>query len=241
MERYDRQLRVPGFGLEGQARLRRASVMVVGVGGLGCPASMYLAAAGVGRLVLVDGEAVELSNLNRQVLHWSGDVGRLKVSSAAEKLRSLNPEVEVVEVSSKLDERNAAELVSEVDVVVDGLDNFRARFIVNEACVRASKPYVYAGVRGFEGRLMTILPGKGPCLRCLLPSDPPEPGVVPVLGATPGVVGALEAMEAIKLITGLGEPLAGRLLVFDGLSMSFQVVKVERRPGCPVCSGVSSA
>jgi len=239
LERYDRQLRIHGFGLEGQERLKRASVMVVGLGGLGCLASMYLAAAGVGRLVVIDGDFVELSNLNRQLLHWSGDVGKPKTSSAAVKLRQLNPEVEVVEVASRLDEGVARSLVEDVDVVVDGLDNYRSRLIINKACVESLKPYIYAGVRGFEGRVMTIVPGRGPCLRCLIPLDPPEPQDLPVLGATPGVAASLEAMEAVKLIVGLGEPLIGRLLVFNGLSMSFQTIKVERRPGCSVCGGLN--
>ncbi|MEM4699788.1 MAG: HesA/MoeB/ThiF family protein [Candidatus Nezhaarchaeales archaeon] len=238
MERYDRQLRIPGFGPEAQAKLRSSSVMVAGLGGLGCAAATYLAAAGVGRLVLVDHETVELSNLNRQVLHWTEDVGKLKVRSASEKLRKLNPEVEVEEVPLRIDEGNVQSLVAKVDLVLDGLDNFKTRFLINEACVRVLKPYIYAGVRGFEGRVMTIVPGKGPCLRCLVPSDPPEPATLPVLGAAPGIAALIEVMEVIKLITGMGEPLVGRLLVFDGLYMTFQEVRVEKRPDCPVCGSL---
>ncbi|MCX8204065.1 MAG: HesA/MoeB/ThiF family protein [Candidatus Nezhaarchaeota archaeon] len=240
MERYDRQIRIPGFGPGAQARLRSSSVMVVGLGGLGCAAAMYLAAAGIGRMLLVDAESVELSNLNRQVLHWTRDIGRLKVRSASEKLRELNPEVEIEELPFRLSKENVQGLVSKVGLVVDGLDNFKTRFLVNEACVRALKPYIYAGVQGFEGRVMTILPGKGPCLRCLIPSDPPEPSYTPVIGAAPGIAALIEVMEVVKLITGVGEPLIGRLLVFDGLYMTFQEVRVERRPDCPVCSSLSN-
>ncbi|RLF16165.1 MAG: adenylyltransferase [Thermoprotei archaeon] len=237
LERYDRQIRIPGFGVEGQAKLKNATVLVVGVGGLGSASSMYLAAAGVGKLIIVDSEAVELSNLNRQVLHWTKDLGRLKVDSAAEKLRQLNPEVKVEAVAARVDEDNVQGLVKEADVVVDGLDNFRTRFMVNEACVRLGKPFIYAGVRGFEGRLMTIVPGKGPCLRCLVPVDPKEPRPIPVFGATPAVMAALQVVETIKLLTGVGEALIGKLLVFNGLTMTFDHLLVERSPRCPTCRG----
>jgi molybdopterin/thiamine biosynthesis adenylyltransferase len=235
LERYDRQLRV--WGVEAQERLRRSTALVVGVGGLGSPVAMYLAAAGVGRLVLVDPEVVELSNLNRQVLHWTTDLGRAKVESAAEKLRKLNPHVEVVAVRRRIESlEDAVQLVREADVVVDCLDNWRTRFLINEACVRLGKPLVHAAVRGLYGQLMVVKPGEGPCLRCLVPEEPPQEERIPVAGPTPGVLGALEAMEAVKLLTGYGEPLVGKLLVYDGLHGSVDVIAVRKRENCPVCS-----
>jgi len=235
LERYDRQLRV--WGVEAQERLRRSTALVVGVGGLGSPVAMYLAAAGVGRLVLVDPEVVELSNLNRQVLHWTTDLGRAKVESAAEKLRRLNPHVEVVAVRRRIESlEDAVQLVREADVVVDCLDNWRTRFLINEACVRLGKPLVHAAVRGLYGQLMVVKPGEGPCLRCLVPEEPPQEERIPVAGPTPGALGALEAMEAVKLLTGYGEPLVGKLLVYDGLHGSVDVIAVRKRENCPVCS-----
>jgi molybdopterin/thiamine biosynthesis adenylyltransferase len=235
LERYDRQLRV--WGVEAQERLKRSTALVVGVGGLGSPVAMYLAAAGVGRLVLVDPEVVELSNLNRQVLHWTTDLGRAKVESAAEKLRRLNPHVEVVAVRRRIESlEDAVQLVREADVVVDCLDNWRTRFLINEACVRLGKPLVHAAVRGLYGQLMVVKPGEGPCLRCLVPEEPPQEERIPVAGPTPGALGALEAMEAVKLLTGYGEPLVGKLLVYDGLHGSVDVIAVRKRENCPVCS-----
>ncbi|MCC6040545.1 MAG: HesA/MoeB/ThiF family protein [Thermofilum sp.] len=235
LERYDRQLRV--WGVEAQERLKRSTALVVGVGGLGSPVAMYLAAAGVGRLVLVDPEVVELSNLNRQVLHWTTDLGRAKVESAAEKLRRLNPHVEVVAVRRRIESlEDAVQLVGEADVVVDCLDNWRTRFLINEACVRLGKPLVHAAVRGLYGQLMVVKPGEGPCLRCLVPEEPPQEERIPVAGPTPGALGALEAMEAVKLLTGYGEPLVGKLLVYDGLHGSVDVIAVRKRENCPVCS-----
>lgn len=235
LERYDRQVRV--WGLEVQGRLKRSAVLVVGVGGLGSPAATYLAAAGVGKLILVDPEVVELSNLNRQVLHWTPDLGRDKVESAAEKLRKLNPHVEVVAVKRRIEAlEDALKLVREADVVVDCLDNWRTRFLLNEACVKLGKPLVHAAVRALYGQLMVVKPGEGPCLRCLVPEEPPQEERIPVAGPTPGVLGALEAVEALKLLTGYGEPLVGRLLVYDGLHGSVDVVTVRKREDCPVCA-----
>lgn len=236
LERYDRQLNVSGLGVEGQLKLRQATVLIAGLGGLGCSASLYLAAAGVGRLILVDMETVELSNLNRQVLYWTKDVGRLKVDSAAEKLHQLNPNVGLEGVNVKIDEENVYSLVKEADVVVDGMDNFKTRFLLNEACVKLGKPFIHAAIYALEGRLMTIIPGKGPCLRCLIPREPLEKRPLPVLGAAPGAIACLEAMEAIKIITGIGTPLLGKLLIFDGDSMSFFYVTISRSPTCPTCS-----
>lgn len=236
LELYDRQIRIPGFNVKGQEALKRARVLVVGLGGLGCPAAIYLAAAGVGKLLLVDGESVELSNLNRQVLHWKADVGRPKVRSAIEKLRQLNPSIEVEGIPLEVSPENVSGLVKEADLVVDGMDNYRTRFLVNEACIRNNKPFVHAAVYGFEGQLFTVIPGKGPCLRCVVPSEPPEVKPVPVLGATAGVMAALEVIEVIKVLTCLGKPCTDRLIIFDGLNMTFYQVKVETSPTCPVCS-----
>jgi len=235
MERYDRQLRIPYFGEEAQLRLKNSAVLVAGVGGLGSAAALYLAAAGVGRLRIIDDGFVELSNLNRQVLYSTEDLGRPKVLAAAGRLMALNPAIEVEAIQERMTEENVEELIEGVDLVVDGQDNFRIRFAINAACVKKSKPYIYGAVYGMEGRLMTIIPSKGPCLRCLIPGNPGEVEVVPVVGPAPGIVGALEALEAIKLLTGLGEPAVGRLLIIDGERFSFEVVEVRRDPNCPVC------
>ena len=235
MERYDRQLRIPQLGKEGQLKLKRAKVLVAGLGGLGSAVSIYLALAGVGELVLVDHGIVELSNLNRQTLYDEEDIGRPKALKAAEKLRRLNSQVRVKPVPEIITKENVERLVEGVDVVVDGQDNFKTRFLLNEACVRLGKPFVHAAIYMLEGRLMTIVPGKGPCLRCLLPIEPPEHEVVPVLGSIPGTMGCLEALEAVKLITGVGSPAIGRLIIFDGEDMSFQELPIKRNPRCPVC------
>ncbi len=226
----------PKLGEKGQLKLKRARVAVIGLGGLGGTASLYLALAGVGKLLIVDSDRVELSNLNRQILHWTRDIGRLKVESAIEKLREANPEVDVEAFAEEVTGENVHELVKEADLVIDGLDNFKTRFLVNDACVEQDKPFVHAAVYGLEGRLMTILPGRSPCLRCLLPAEPPEIRPIPVIGAIAGVMGCLEAMEAVKAIAGIGELASGKLIVVDGLSMVVEEVKVERRTDCPACS-----
>ncbi|PCN51236.1 adenylyltransferase [Candidatus Geothermarchaeota archaeon ex4572_27] len=234
-ERYDRQIRV--WGREGQARLKRASVLVAGVGGLGSAAALYLVAAGVGRVVLVDPERVELSNLNRQVLYWTRDVGKLKVECAAEKLRELNPEVKVEAVPERITEDNVRDLVSSVDLVVDGMDNWGTRLLLNRACVELGKPFVHAGVYEAQGQLLTVIPRKGPCLQCVFPEPPPEVRPFPVVGTAPGVLATLQATEALKILAGYGTASVGKLIVFDGYDLSFYVVAVKRRPDCPVCGG----
>jgi len=238
LERYDRQIRIKGLGKSGQSKLKKARVIVMGAGGLGCPASFYLVAAGIGHVAVVDKEIVELSNLNRQVLHWSEDIGRPKGVSMAEKLRQLNPEVSVEALQKVVTTNNARPLVKGFTVVVDALDNWRTRFLLNKACVKEKIPFVHAGVYALYGQITTILPGKGPCLQCILPKIPPEEENFPVLGAAAGTLGLLEALETIKIITGLGEPLVGRMLHFDGETMSFQEIKVERRRTCPVCGSL---
>jgi len=237
LERYDRQIRV--WGVEAQERLKRAAVAVVGLGGLGSPVATYLAAAGVGRLILVDPERVELSNLNRQILHWTRDVGRLKVESAAEKLRELNPGVQLEVLPRRIESlEDALEVARKADVVVDCLDNWRTRFLLNEACVRLGKPLVHAAVRVLYGQLTVVKPGEGPCLRCIFPTEPVEERPFPVAGPTAGVLGSLEAQEVLKLLTGYGEAAVGKLVLVDGARMSFDVLRVQRRSDCPVCGSL---
>jgi molybdopterin/thiamine biosynthesis adenylyltransferase len=238
LERYDRQMMMPDWGEEGQKRLKSAKVVVAGSGGLGCPASLYLAAAGVGELVIIDKDAFELSNLNRQILGWQRDVGRAKAAAAAEKLRALNPEIAVNPLVVEITEDNVQDFIRDSTVVVDAMDNWRTRFVINKACVEEDVPFVHAGVFGLFGQIMTVIPGKGPCLRCLLPETPKETAKFPVPGTTPALFATLQVMEALKLIVGFGETLMGRMLFFDGGSMSFTVVEVERRPECAVCSHV---
>ncbi|MBC7120348.1 MAG: HesA/MoeB/ThiF family protein [Candidatus Methanosuratus sp.] len=234
--RYNRQMMIKGWGEGAQLKIKAAKVAVVGLGGLGSPASLYLAAAGVGHLRLIDCDTVDLSNLNRQVLHWSSDLGRAKVESAAMKLTQLNPDIVVDPVNEALTVDNVAQLLTGIDVVVDGLDNLQSRLLVNEACVCLGIPYIYGAVYGMEGFLTTIVPGKGPCLRCIYPSASAPSETFPVLGATPGVVASLEAAEALKLITGLGRPAIGRLVVCDVELMRFDEVTIKKDEGCPVCA-----
>jgi len=236
MERYDRQMRIKGWGIEGQLRLKRARVLVAGAGGLGCPVALYLVATGVGYITIVDKERVELSNLNRQVLYWTADVGKLKSVSITKKLRELNPQVYIEAVPREITQDNAQQLIEGFDVVVDCLDNWYTRFILNEACVRRRVPFVHAGVYSWYGQITTVMPRKGPCLRCILPKNPPEEKRFPILGATAGTLGLLEALEVCKLITGLGVPLVGRMLHLDLENMIVQEIKVEKRTDCPVCS-----
>lgn len=237
--RYSRHIILPQVGGKGQRKLLDAKVLMLGAGGLGSPAALYLAAAGVGKMGIVDFDSVDLSNLQRQVLHHTDDVGRLKVASAAETIRSINPDVEVVQYPLRLDSENIMEIISEWDIVVDGSDNFPTRYLVNDACVLAGKPNVHGSIFLFEGQATVFLPGKG-CYRCLFP-EPPPPGSVPscqeagVLGVLPGIVGLIQATEAVKLILGVGEPLCGHLLLFDALDMSFQKVKIRRNLSCAIC------
>ncbi len=228
-------MKIPGFGRTGQSKLKSAHVAVAGLGGLGSPASIYLAAAGVGRITIIDDERIERSNLNRQVLHWEPDIGQLKVKSASEKLRAINSSIKVDGIFVKITSENLDQLIKGTDVVVDGTDNYKTRYLLNETCVRNRVPFIHGAVEGLVGQMMTILPGKGPCLKCAVPKEPPKKPVFPVLGATPGVIGCLQAMEAIKLITGVGKPLVGRMLIFNGMDMTFDEIKVKRNPSCQVC------
>ncbi|MGW8265176.1 MAG: molybdopterin-synthase adenylyltransferase MoeB [Longimicrobiales bacterium] len=238
--RYARHFVLPGVGPGGQRRLAEAKVLLVGAGGLGSPAALYLAAAGVGTLGIVDADLVDLSNLQRQVLHGIHQLGQRKVMSAKDRLWHLNPNVEVVPHPIRLDASNALETVSPYDLVVDGSDNFPTRYLVNDACALSGKPYVYGAVDRWEGQVSVFATPGGPCYRCLF-REPPPPGLVPscaeagVLGVLPGIIGSIQAAEAMKIILREGETLAGRLLLFDALALSFREVRLKRNPECPVC------
>jgi molybdopterin/thiamine biosynthesis adenylyltransferase/rhodanese-related sulfurtransferase len=240
LARYARHLNLPEVGEEGQRRLKAARVLLVGVGGLGSPLALYLAAAGVGTLGLVDFDLVDRSNLQRQILYSTADIGRKKLDSAAEKLHALNPAVNIVKHDALLSSGNALEILKDYDVIADGTDNFPTRYLVNDACVLLRKPNVYGSVFRFEGQASVFATQDGPCYRCLYP-EPPPPGLVPscaeggVLGILPGLVGVIQATEAIKLILGKGESLAGRLLLIDALNLRFREVKLSKNPDCPAC------
>ena len=240
LQRYSRHLTLPEFGREGQEKLKAASVLLVGAGGLGSPAATYLAAAGVGTIGLVDFDQVETSNLQRQILYGSSDVGRRKLDAAKERLNDLNPHVDVRTHEVRLTSDNALDLIDQYDIVADGTDNFPTRYLVNDACVMTGTPNVYASIFRFEGQVSVFATEDGPCYRCLY-EEPPPPGLVPscaeggVLGILPGFVGTLQATEVIKQITGIGEPLVGRLLMVDALEMSFRTLKVQKNHECPVC------
>jgi molybdopterin/thiamine biosynthesis adenylyltransferase/rhodanese-related sulfurtransferase len=238
--RYARHLVMPEVGAAGQARLAQAKVLVVGAGGLGSPALLYLAAAGVGTLGIVDFDEVDLSNLQRQVVHSSERVGRPKTESAAQTLRALNPDVSVVRHDEMLTANNVARLIAGYDIVIDGTDTFETRYALNDAAVRAGTTVVHASVYRFEGQLTVFRPADGPCYRCLYPTPPPPElapacSVAGVLGVVPGVMGLLQATEVVKLILGIGEPLVGRLLLYDALDMTFQELQLKRDPHCPAC------
>jgi molybdopterin/thiamine biosynthesis adenylyltransferase/rhodanese-related sulfurtransferase len=238
--RYSRHLIMPEVGVEGQKRLKAGSVLLIGAGGLGSPLGLYLAAAGVGRLGLVDFDVVDFSNLQRQVLHATDDVGRSKLQSAKDRLHAINPEVQLDLHETRLTSANALSLFEPYDLIIDGTDNFPTRYLVNDACVLLQKPNVYGSIFRFDGQASVFYPGRGPCYRCLYP-EPPPPGEVPscaeggVLGILPGLIGCIQATEAVKLLLGQGSPLIGRLLLYDALQMSFREFRVRRNPRCPVC------
>jgi molybdopterin/thiamine biosynthesis adenylyltransferase/rhodanese-related sulfurtransferase len=238
--RYSRHLIIPEVGMEGQQKLKAAKVLLVGTGGLGAPLGLYLAAAGVGKIGLVDFDVVDFSNLQRQVIHFTSDVGRNKIDSASEKMLAINPHLEIVKHEVALTSQNALDILKDYDLVVDGTDNFPTRYLVNDACVLLGKPNVYGSIFRFEGQATVFAYEGGPCYRCLYP-EPPPPGLVPscaeggVLGILPGTIGLIQATEAVKLILGIGEPLVGRLLLYDALGMRFRELKLRKNPECPAC------
>ena len=239
LERYDRQIRINGFGEAGQRRLKNARVLIAGAGGLGFPISVYLVAAGVGTVRIVDCETVELSNLNRQLLHWDKDVGRGKVESACEKLQEINPTVKVEVCDEVITDDYVLALVNGVDAVVDALDNYAARYALNRACLEKKIPFFHGAVRGLMGQATTIMPGKTACLRCIIPAAPPRE-TFPILGPVAGTIGTIQATEVIKHLVGIGELLKDKLLIYDGLSMEFQTIEVKRNPACPDCRTLST-
>ena len=238
--RYSRHLILPEVALEGQQRLKASRVLLIGAGGLGSPLALYLAAAGVGTIGLVDFDVVDVTNLQRQIVHGSKDVGRPKLESARDRLKDLNPHVHVEGFETRLTSENALEIVRDFDIVIDGTDNFATRYLTNDACVILGKPNVYGSIYRFEGQSSVFATEEGPCYRCLYP-EPPPPGLVPscaeggVLGVLPGLVGTIQATEGIKLLLGIGEPLIGRLLLIDALTMQFRAMKLRKNPNCPAC------
>ncbi len=233
--RYNRQILIKDFGIEGQEKLKKSRILIAGAGGLGSAAAFYLAAAGIGFLRIVDKDQVELSNLNRQILHWEKDIGRLKVESAREKLSGLNPGIEVEVRAEVINEETLPELMAGCDLVLDGLDNFPTRYLINQQILSQRIPFIYGGILGLMGMATVIQPGQTPCLKCLFPQAPP-PQKFPVLGTTPGIIGLIEANEAIKYLVGIGKLLTGRLLVYNGLEMRFSEVQIEPNPECSACA-----
>jgi adenylyltransferase/sulfurtransferase len=240
IRRYGRHLIMPEVTLEGQQKLKAARVIVIGTGGLGAPILAYLAAAGVGHIGVVDFDTVDLSNLHRQIIHKTGNVGKNKTTSAVEMMKDINPQIDIKTYETSIRSDNALDLLKDYDIVIDGTDNFPTRYLVNDACALLDKPNVYGSIFRFEGQATVFWASRGPCYRCLYP-EPPEPGTVPscaeggVLGVLPGVVGTIQATEAVKLIIGQGDPLIGRLLLFDALKMKFKELKLRKDPKCPLC------
>ena len=240
LERYSRHIILQEVGVKGQKKLLNASVLIIGAGGLGAPAALYLAAAGVGTIGIVDADEVDLSNLQRQVIHTTNDVGKAKVKSAAETMEAINPDVTVKTYRTFVDSSNIMDLIKDYDFIIDGTDNFPAKFLINDACVMAEKPFSHAGIIRFKGQLMTYVPGEGPCYRCVFKNPPPKDAVptckqAGVIGAMGGVIGSLQAMEAIKYIIGQGDLLTGRLLTYDALKMTFHTIKLPKDDHCAVC------
>jgi len=233
-KRYHRQMLIPGFGESRQKKLKSSRVFIAGAGGLGSPAAIYLAAAGIGNIKIVDRDLVELSNLNRQILHWDKNIGQAKVESASEKLIQINPHINVETFKGTIDESNVLELTRDSDLIIDAMDNFPTRYLLNEAAIVHRIPLIHAAVYGLEGRITSIVPGKTPCVRCIFATAPP-PEVFPILGATAGVVALLEVTEAVKILLGMGKPLLNRLLIYDGEQMKFEVIAIKHDPNCKTC------
>ena len=235
-ERYDRQIMIEGFGEEGQEKLKRAKVFIAGAGGLGSTIALYLTVAGVGLIRIVDHDRVELSNLNRQILHWDKDIGKKKIDSALEKLKQINAGVKIEAIEETINESNVSRLVADSDLIVDAMDNLPTRYILNKAALEMNIPFFHGAVYGFEGRAMTIIPDKTACLKCVYRGRITPQEKFPVIGVTPAVIGCIQAMEVIKYIVGIGELLTNRLLTFDGLDMKFTEFKIKKDPNCEHCS-----
>jgi adenylyltransferase/sulfurtransferase len=225
------------FGDEGQERLKNAHIFIAGAGGLGSPVSLYLAVAGVGTITIVDMDVVDQTNLNRQILHFDRDIGRKKTASAEEKLQEINRDITVNAIDVKIDETNAADLVGRADGIVDAMDNYPTRYLLNDVAIAKEIPLFHGGIRGFYGQATTIIPGTTPCLKCIFPKAPPEE-VFPVVGVTPGIIGAVQATEVLKCLLGVGELLTGRLFIWDGMQAQAEEICVERNPGCEACGGI---
>ena len=239
--RYDRQIRLAGFGIGGQEKLKQSIMLIAGAGGLGSPMAMYLASAGVGTIRIVDDDHIKLSNLNRQLLYTIDDIGKNKADTAKEKLVTMNRSIRIEAVNATISSHNIRQLVEQCELILDATDNFRARYILNEAAIKTKIPFIYGGIYGFEGALTTIIPGKTPCLRCIFKNHRLSPETPPVLGVVPGAIGCLQALEAIKYATGIGRLLTNRLLIFNGISMKFSELKLKRDPDCSDCSGMTSS
>jgi len=241
IRRYSRHVIMPEVGIEGQRKLKAAKVLLIGTGGLGSPTALYLAAAGIGTMGMVDYDVVDESNLHRQIIHGLSTVGKSKLDSAEIRIKDINPDIEIIKYNVPLTSDNALEIFAPYDVIIDGTDNFPTRYLVNDACAKLGKPNVYGSIFRFEGQLSVFYPKVGPCYRCMFP-EPPPPGLVPscaeggVLGILPGTIGTMQATEAIKLLLGIGEPMIGRMLLYDALEMSFTTIKVHKNANCPVCS-----
>lgn len=233
LERYDRQIRI--IGMQGQRELLKTSVLVAGIGGLGCIASTYLVAAGIGKIIVVDKGKIEKSNLNRQILYTEEDIGKYKARVASKKLRKINSEIEIEGIVAEINEENVEELIKKADIIIDGLDNYKGRFLLNKACVKLNKIFIHGAVHGLFGQLMVIIPNRGPCLQCVIPKEPPQTDVIPILGVIPAIIASLEVLEAIKIITGKGEPTIGKMIFFDGETMKIHEIKVTKKEDCPIC------
>lgn len=240
VERYSRHILLDQVGGQGQEKLLAGRVLVIGAGGLGAPIALYLAAAGVGTLGIADADVVDATNLQRQVIHFTPDIGKPKVVSAAEKIRAINPDVQVRAHQEWISAANIAGIIAEYDFIIDGTDNFATKFLINDACVLGNKPYSHGGILRFDGQILTVKPGESACYRCIFPKPPPKNAIptcseAGVIGVLPGVIGTLQATEAIKFLLGIGDPLAGRLLTYNALSLKFREIKINRNPKCPVC------
>jgi len=236
IERYDRQMIIPNFGTEGQEKLKKTKVTIAGVGGLGSVVSIYLTVAGIGHLKIIDDDIVEISNLNRQILHGANDIDNSKAKSAKEKLSRLNPDTEVTGVKEKITENNVLELLKNTDAIVDCMDNFHTRYLLNEAAIKMGMPLFHGACRGMEGQITTIIPGKTPCLRCIFPRAPPEEKF-PILGAVSGTIGTIQATEVIKFFVGMEPLLTDRLLIYDAQFLTYDQIEIKRNPKCPSCGG----